>query len=321
MKTKPFPFYRYNAVMDEGPGPFLAWSAKNVGSETFHKVAETMYPGMDPQRRMEAIIGGAMEFVQAYLVSRNGVVLHVADHGLIDACRNSEIPENLTLKDFMLPYPFIEVRFPKDTNLQPAFLVNTFHSDYREWANAYRAMLGIVLNGEVDFRAYREMEEGWILATAEKEDAANEHIRSLMVDAAEPLWGQMLHSERSIATDAELGETRDAIKVLLLSLLMRREETPVRAKRAITGIKAKTAKQIEKRPQYTVTPPKLISQREAADRYEGGHSGREVTGHWRQAHLRVLSHPRYKRKTDGTPKVLFIAPVAVKGGGKGERTV
>jgi len=313
MNTLPFPFYRYAMVFESGL-PYLANATRQMlDGDLAYKLSRSRYPGLEHTTE-SLLIGGFLEHVQVKMVAERGVVLHLDDLGMIEACRNSILPDTLTLDDFHLPYPFMEIRFHQDSGIPPAYAVDMHHPEYRKaWREAWGNEMPIDLVSDT-------WPGAWVLVTAEKEDSAKEFVRALAVDPTIPLWDQMLHSPRSVASTEELEETRVAFRVLLLALLLRREEVKEGIKKTIRGLPAKVARTMEHRPNLRVCPP-LITASTGPRGHEITGNGHEVTGHWRQAHFRVLSHPRYKREENGGPQILYIKPIAVKGGGRTEKKV
>jgi hypothetical protein len=317
MKTTAFPFHRYRPVLNHED---VAARLKTLAHDTRQMTDEGSpaaalaghrYPGRDI---ISLLLGGWCEFVQVACVAQKGVVLHLSDLSLIEACRNSILPPELTLDDFHLPFPFIEVRFHEDSGLPPAFAVNIQHPDYLEMRDTAWGDWG-------NWRLVQDEWAGaWVLASAEMRPGAMEHVRSMSVESSRPLVEQMAYSPRSVATDEELNETREVFKILCLSLLLRWEESTQRVPKSVRGLPAPAARRIERRRHMNLMPPKLYTNYQQ-DAHHSTPTDHHVNAHWRRAHFRVLAHARYKRDEQGRPRVLFIAPTAIHGGGKSERRI
>ena len=306
-KTTPFPYHRYPTLEPEGLVELKEVTLQMIGMDATRRLSEQRYPDRDPN---SIYVSGWMEHVQVAYVATRGVVLHLDDPDMIEACRNSALPPDATLNDLKIPYPAIEIRFHADSGIPPVLFLRT---DFPE----YRKFLAECQGKETEFGlSADEWKHGAAYIASAAPEGAKEFVYADMIRPEEPLVPQF--GKYAVSTTEEIAKTADAFRIAAMAMLLRWKET--KTPKMVQGVPARVARTMERRPSYRASMPRLYapSHDHGGDGNGGGH---EVRGHWRRAHFRVLTHPRYKRDADGRPKIIYVPVTAVKGGGKSEKRI
>jgi len=235
----------------------------------------------------------------------NAVAIHVDSNELIDALLRTDYKGELG--DIHVPFPMIEFCFPdgisvqmSEEELRPFLLIHPAGTEIGAGliAHGWGDEDDLILVFQ-DIKNHRECSVDLRLS-----QSLQENISRITCD---------LVSRKTIPQQVGLFQTIAKLAFALLLYIQAMEEkalsepaTPVKTR----GGSRRTRDRRKKRRQLKITP--LIPKRKSRSRAKSSSSKKWAQRrHWRKGSWRMLNAPRYKRNSDGSPRVIWVPPYMV----------